>query len=193
MRLFNIVLILLAVSSSSIAQTTGTNSAIQQHEAVEKQKQSDRQEQALQSEAQKPNAKSSPIVVNTDAWGIDKNLRFDITNHLLAYSAILEPDQTLQGVKLTGLLNIAYYSVEKKTATGRSQSRFVFGLESPIVDFTEDIHFWAGLGGTLGDAKGFYFDAGLEYLPLSWFKLQAGMNYNSSTGVYPQLSAGFVW
>lgn len=192
MRIFGIVLVLLLTATSQ-AQTTGTNTNIHQHEAVEQQKQADRQEQARQAEALKPNASSSPTVVNTDAWGLDKNLSFDVTNHLLGYSTILEPDQTLQGVKLTGLVNVAYYAAEKKTATGRSQGRFVFGLEAPLIDLITDLRFWAGLGLTLGDAKGFYLDAGLEYQPLSWFKLQAGMNYNSSTGTYPQLSAGFVW
>jgi hypothetical protein len=186
--------ILLFFSIQSLAQFTGTQNSTHQHEATEQQKADDRIENANREQALKPNQKSTPTTVDTSKWGIDPNVQFEITNHLFGYSTIMESEQTLTGVKLTGLVNIAYYNIKKKEpTTERNKSRFVFGFETPMYDFTNRFHFWGGLGLTLGDAKGMYVDLGLEYQILSWFKVQGGFNYNSDGGTYPQASLGFVW
>lgn len=189
-----LILILIFSSSLSLAQFTGTQTSTHQHEATEQQKAADRIENANREQALKPNEKSKPTTVDTSKWGIDPNVQFQITNHLLGYSTIMESEQTLTGVKITGLVNFAYYNVKKKEATTeRSKARYVFGLESPLYDFTNRFHFWGGMGLTLGDARGLYVDLGLEYQILSWFKIQGGFNYNSDGGTYPQASLGFVW
>lgn len=192
MRAASLCTLFLFLNSQPLfAQSTGTNIPIQQQEAIQKQRESDRREEALRNDALAPNAKSTPTKVDVSTWGLS-DTKFEITNHLFGYSTIVQSDQTLQGVKLTGVMNLAYYQTEKKTETGRSQGRFVFGLEFPLIDLTNRINFWSGLGATLGDTKGLYLDAGLDYRIASWFKLQGGANYNSGEFA-PQVSLGFVW
>ena len=114
----------------------------------------------------------------------------------MGYSTISEAEQTLSGVKLTGLVNFAYYNVTKKNSTNtneRSKARYVFGIESPIEDLTSRIVLWGGLGATLGDARGLYLDLGLDFRVFSWFKIQGGANYNTIGSLSPQISLGFVW
>ena len=192
MKLFPAVILYL-ISCVGFAQTTGTNTMIQNQERIEQQRQKDAQERANTAEALKPNQKSAPTKVDTSSWGLDPNVTFEITNHLFGYSVIKEDNQTLQGVKITGIVNVAYYKAETLTDTGRSQGRFVFGFEFPTYDITNRIQLWTGLGGTLGDRKGFYLDVGIDYRLFSWFKFQAGANYNSAYGIAPQASVGFVW
>lgn len=181
-------------SLNSIAQTTGTNTAIHTQEKIENQKATDRNEQANTNNALQPNQKSAPTKIDTSSWGIS-DTKFEITNHLLGYSTILDNDKTLSGIKMTGIVNFAYYNVNEKdkAPNERSKSRYVFGVEFPMVELTNRITFWGGLGATLGDAKGFYIDAGLDFIAMSWFKIQGGANYNSDSGVSPQISLGFVW
>ncbi len=192
MKLFLAAIVLL-MSHSVFCQTTGTNTMIQNQEKIEQQRQKDAQERANTAEALKPNEKSAPTKVDTSSWGIDPNVTFEITNHLFGYSVIKEDNQTLQGVKITGIVNIAYYKAETLTDTGRSQGRFVFGFEFPTYDISNRLQLWTGLGATLGDRKAFYLDLGVDYRLFSWFKLQAGANYNSAYGIAPQASVGFVW
>lgn len=183
-------------SINSYAQFTGTNTPSHQHEATEQQKAADRIENAQREDALKPNSKSTPTKVDTSTWGLDPNLTFEITNHLFGYSTILESEQTLSGFKITGFMNFAYYNVKKKNSDNsneRSKSRYVFGIESPIVDLTNRLILWGGFGGTMGDAKGLYVDLGLDYILTSWFKIQGGVNYNSTGLISPQISLGFVW
>ncbi|MCK6600068.1 MAG: hypothetical protein L6Q37_17020 [Bdellovibrionaceae bacterium] len=180
----------------SLAQTTGTNTQIHRQEAIEKQKESDRKEEAVRSNALQPNQKSQPTKIDTSSWGLDPNITFEINNHLLGYSTILESEKTLSGFKITGLINFAYYNVTKKetpSASERSKARYVFGFETPIADLTSRIVLWSGFGGTLGDAKGLYVDLGLDFRIFSWFKAQGGMNYNSTGTFSPQISLGIVW
>jgi hypothetical protein len=181
-------------SLNSFAQTTGTNTAIHSQEKIENQKAADRNEQANTNNALQPNQKSAPTRIDTSSWGLS-DTKFEITNHLLGYSTILDDDRTLNGIKITGIVNFAYYNVTEKNQTPgeRSKSRYVFGVEFPMVELTNRITFWGGIGGSLGDAKGLYADLGLDFIALNWFKLQGGANYNSDTGVAPQLSLGFVW
>jgi hypothetical protein len=183
---------ILVFSNLAFAQFTGTNTAIQANEQVQQDKAKAQQE--INNAVITPNSPSAPTKVDTSSWGIDPNVSFDITNHLLGYSQIMEDDQTLKGVKLTGLVNIAYYSAEKKTATGRSKGRFVFGFEFPTYSLTNRFEVYTGLGATLGDRTALYADAGIDFRIFSWFKIQAGLNWNTGYGaVAPQISAGFVW
>lgn len=180
----------------SLAQTTGTNTQIHRQEAIEKQKEADRREEAVRNNALQPNQKSQPTKVDTSSWGLDPNVTFEINNHLLGYSTILESEKTLSGFKITGLINFAYYNVTKKdttTSTERSKARYVFGFETPIADLSSRMVLWSGLGGTLGDAKGLYVDLGLDFRFFSWLKIQGGMNYNSTGLLSPQISFGLVW
>jgi hypothetical protein len=181
--------------TKTLAQTTGTNTQIHAQEAVERQKAADRQESANTSNALKPNEKSAPTKVDTSTWGLDPNVRFEVTNHLLGYSTISESEQSLSGIKLTGLINFAYYNVKRNSNTSneRSKARYVFGFESPIQDLTQRITLWGGGGFTMGDARGLYLDLGLDLRIFSWFKIQGGMNYNSVGSISPQLSIGLVW
>ena len=179
-------------SSISMAQLTGTNTAIHQQEEVQKKIESNRQE--VNNASVPANSPSAPTKVDTSTWGIDSNVRFEITNHLFGYSMIKESEQTLQGVKITGLLNLAYYKAEKKSATGRSQGRLVFGFEFPVYEISNRFTAFSGLGLTLGDRKAFYADAGVDFRIFEWFKIQAGVNWNTSYGsIAPQVSAGLVW
>lgn len=183
-------------SIKTLAQTTGTNTQIHAQEAIEKQKAADRQESANTNNALNPNEKSKPTQIDTSTWGLDSNVTFEITNHLLGYSTITESEQTLNGLKMTGLVNFAYYNVNKKNSNSsneKSKARYVFGLEAPIADLTRRLTLWCGGGATLGDAKGLYLDLGLDFRILTWFKLQGGMNYNSVGSFSPQLSLGLVW
>lgn len=185
---------MVATNANAQAPTTGTNTMIQQQEAIEQRRAQDRQELNRAADASAPNAKSAPTKVDVSSWGIDPNVKFEITNHLLGYSTILEKDQTLQGLKITGLINFAYYNVKKKVEDGsRSKARYVFGFETPIYDLTNRTPLWAGIGATLGDTRSIYGDIGLDLILTSWFKLQGGINWNGETGFNPQISAGFVW
>jgi len=194
LKLLSAVMFLLCINS--FAQTTGTNTQIHTQEAVEKQKAADRQESANTNNALQPNEKSKPTKIDTSRWGLDPNVNFEITNHLLGYSTISETEQSLSGVKLTGLINFAYYNVNKKNSNNtneRSKARYVFGIESPIEELTSRIILWGGIGATLGDARGLYLDLGLDFRIFSWFKIQGGANYNTIGSLSPQISLGFVW
>lgn len=180
------------ISNVAFAQFTGTNTAIHTQEQVEKDRASAKQE--LNNAGTIPNSPSAPTKVDTSSWGIDSNVRFEITNHLLGYSQIVEDGQTLKGVKITGLVNLAYYSAEKKTATGRSKGRFVFGFEFPTYTLSNRFEVFTGLGATLGDHTALYADAGIDFRIFEWFKIQGGLNWNTGYGsIAPQISAGFVW
>lgn len=186
------LMLIFAILLTSVANAQNTN--IQQHEATERQKEADRNERANTAEALKPNEKYKPTQVDVGSWGIDPNAYIEITNHLLGYSTILENDQTLTGIKITGLVNLAWYNITKKSETqGRSKSRLVFGGEFPVYDITKRSLAWSGFGLTLGDVKSLYFDLGLEYRLANWFKIQGGVNYNMGVGINPQISLGLVW
>lgn len=191
-NLFSVFILFLSLNS--MAQTTGTNTAIQSHEKVENQKAADRKEQANTNNALQPNEKSKPTQVDVSSWGFS-DTKFEITNHLLGYSTILDDDRTLSGIKITGAVNFAYYNVTEKdkAPNERSKSRYVFGVEFPMIELTNRITFWSGIGLSLGDAKGLYLDLGLDFIALSWFKIQGGANYNSDSGISPQMSLGLVW
>ena len=141
----------------------------------------------------KPNDPYSPTKVDTKSWGLDENVSFEITNHLFGYSTIMDKDYTLQGVKLTGLVNLAFYSPDKENDGTRKKGRFVFGMEFPTFDITRRLGVYTGVGLTLGDTSSMYLDAGLDLLLTSWFKAQGGLNYNFSRGAATQLSIGFTW
>lgn len=189
---FYAFIILSLLSNLSFAQFTGTNTAIQTHEQVELEKAKNRQE--INNAGTTTNSPSTPTKVDTSSWGIDSNVTFEITNHHFGYSQIVEDDQTLKGVKITGLVNVAYYAAEKKTATGRSKGRFVFGFEFPTYTLSNRFEVFTGLGATLGDHTALYADAGIDFRVFSWFKIQGGLNWNTGYGsIAPQISAGFVW
>lgn len=184
--------IVLFISQSILAQMTGTNSPTHQQETLQKQIDSNRKD--VNSAGTSPNSPSNPTKVDVSSWGIDSQTQFEISNHLFGYSTIIESGQTLKGVKITGFVNVAFYNAETLTETGRSQGRLVFGLEIPIYNFTNRLGAWTGLGLTLGDRQGFYLDLGVDYRIMSWFKIQAGANWNSKYGgLAPQVSLGFVW
>lgn len=189
-KILTTIVVILLLSIQSHAQQ---KEYFSEQEKIQQRRESDRQEEALRKDALKPNEKYSPTKVDTSTWGIDKNLQFEITNHLLGYSTIIEPDNTLQGVKITGIMNFAYYNSNEKDKTGRSKARYVFGLEFPITEINRRIEFWGGIGATLGDHTAMYLDAGLDYRIASWFKIQGGVNYNTARGLHPQISLGFVW
>ncbi|MBL7543718.1 MAG: hypothetical protein JNL11_07865 [Bdellovibrionaceae bacterium] len=196
LKFFAAMIMILSIGFNSLAQTTGTNTQIHTHESIEKKKADDRQESANTSSALQPNQKSEPTRVDVSSWGLDQDLKFEITNHLLGYSTILETEQTLSGIKITGLVNFAYYNVTKKNLLNpneRSKGRYVFGIESPLMDLSRRFVFWGGIGATMGDAKGLYLDLGLDFRIFSWFKLQGGVNYHSTGNVCPQISVGLVW
>lgn len=188
MKFFFIFSVFLGVSSAS-----AQNLNIQKTEAIERQREADRREEANRAEALKPNEKYTPTTVDTSKWGLDPNLTFEITNHLLGYSTIVESDRTLTGVKITGLINFAYYNTTEKSATGRSKSRYVFGGEFPLEKLSSRWTLWGGLGLTMGDVMAAYGDLGLELYITSWFKIQGGGNLNSARGLNPQVSLGLVW
>lgn len=185
---------ILLTSLNSFAQTTGTNTQIHTQESIERQKAADRQERANTENALKPNERSLPTKVDVSSWGLS-DTKFDITNHLLGYSTILDSDKTLSGVKITGIINFAYYNITKKNAdpNERSKARYVFGFETPFVDLTSRIVLWGGLGGIMGDTKALYADLGLDFILFSWFKIQGGMNYTTTGSLAPQISLGLVW
>lgn len=180
--------------SNAQTPTTGTNKAIHQQEQIQRQKDADRAMDRLSDQVGKPNSPSTPTKVDTSTWGLDPDVKFEITNHLFGYSTLVESEQTLQGLKITGLVNLGFYSSSQKTATNRSQSRFVMGIEFPLFDITNRINAWSGVGLTLGDRRALYVDLGFDYRILNWLKVQAGANYNSDYGnVSPQVSIGYVW
>lgn len=82
---------------------------------------------------------------------------------------------------------------QKKMMGLEKKGRFAFGFESPFFNFTKSTAIFGGIGATLGDAKGLYLDAGFDWRVFEYFKLQAGMNYNSDGDAVPQLSAGLTW
>lgn len=183
---------LLLVHASCQAETTGTNTAIHQREQVLKDIESNRRETSQAGTT--ANTPSTPNRVDTSSWGMDSGTRYDITNHLLGYSVIMEEDQTLTGVKLTGVINAAYYKAETTTSTGRSEGRFVLGFEFPVYDISRRLEAFSGIGATFGDRTGLYLDVGVDFYLTSWAKIQAGVNMNTGYGgIAPQLSAGLTW
>lgn len=188
-----IVLLLLGSSLSLNAFADANNSQLTTREQLLQDSQNRQIELNRAEEASRPNERSTPPRVNVNSWGIDQDMTFEITNHLLGYSTVLESGNTLQGVKFTGFVNLAYYSPTEEKDGKRKKARFVFGVEAPVYDLSKRSGIFAGVGATLGDATGIYFDAGADYHLANWFKLQGGLNYNLATGLYPQLSLGFTW
>jgi len=139
-----------------------------------------------------PNQKSSQTQMPN--LNIDPDLSFQISNHLLGASTILEKDKTLTGVKLTGVLNLAYYNIKYKEEplSNKKKGRLVFGVELPFYDFKRGSAF-SGVGLSLGDSQGMYVDLGADYYLTSWFKVQGGLNWNSNIGINPMISLGFTW
>lgn len=146
-------------------------------------------------QATQPNSPSSPTQYKYDTSGIDSSVVFEINNHLLGYSVISNSDVSLSGIKVTGLMNVAYYSPSKEFDENGNETkgRFVFGFETPMIDITRQFAVFGGFGATLGDARGIYFDVGLDYRILRFLKAQAGFNYNTDGEFAPQLSAGLTW
>jgi hypothetical protein len=189
---FYAFVILLLLSNISFAQFTGTNTAIHAQEQVEQDRAKARQES--NNATITPNSPSSPTKVDTTNWGFTSTETYEITNHLLGYSQIMEDGRTLKGVKLTGILNIAYYSADKQLEAGRSKGRLVFGAEIPTYTISNRFEVFTGLGLSIGDYTALYVDAGVDFRLTSWFKIQGGLNWNTGYGsIAPQISAGFVW
>lgn len=189
---FYALTIFLLVSNLSFAQFTGTNTAIQAKEQIELDRAKATQES--NNATITPNSPSTPTKVDTSNWGFTSTETFEITNHILGYSQIMEDGRTLKGVKLTGVLNIAYYAADKQIEAGRSKGRLVFGVEFPTYTLSNRFEVFTGLGMTLGDHTSVYVDAGVDFKIFSWFKIQGGLNWNAGYGdIAPQITAGFVW
>ncbi len=176
-------------SSLALADANNSQLTVREQQVQDSQKLQNELKQAEQ--AAQPNQPSTKYNINTA--GIDPDVKFEITNHLFGYSTIMESDNTYSGIKLTGLVNIAYYNPSKNNDGEKKKGRFVFGFESPLVELFSRLALFGGIGATLGDARGLYVDLGLEYHLLSWFKAQAGVNYNSDAKTSPQVSVGFTW
>lgn len=174
----------------AMAGPNDSNLTTREQQVLDQQK--NREESARTSDALKPNERSSPTKVDVSSWGLS-DAQIAITNHLFGYSTIMDPDYTLQGVKITGLVNLGFYAPNKNNDGERKKGRFVFGMEFPTIDLTSrsDIFFGAGL--TMMDASSGYIDAGIEYHILSWFKAQAGVNYNFARKAAGQASLGLTW
>lgn len=186
MKFFTIITLFSSIAFSQVNMS--------EHEKVEQQKSKDRQEMRNTEEALKPNEKYNPTKFDTGSLNIDPNLQIEITNHLLGYSLIMEEDRTLNGVKLTGLMNVAYYNVtEKNESSTRKKGRLVFGLEFPVMEVSQRIGIFTGFGGTLGDATALYLDVGTDIYATSWFKIQGALNYTSGKGIGTMINAGFSW
>lgn len=141
-----------------------------------------------------PNSSSAPTRVNTDSWGLQSTGVFEITNHLVGYSTIVDKDYTFDGVKITGFFNVAYYSPRKENDGTRKRGRFVFGLEDQLLNISNRTAWFLGGGMTFGDHTALYVDTGLDFILLPWFKTQLGVNDNTGAGgVSPQVSLGFTW
>ena len=168
------------------------DSQLTTHEQNQQDIQKNRQE--IQNSGTQPNMKSAPTQVNVGSWGIDSTARFDITNHLFGYSTLIDKDTNYDGVKLTGFLNLGFYSPRDNNDGNKKKSRLVVGAEEPIWNFSNQLALFIGGGVVFGQSMGLYADTGLDFYILSWIKTQIGANYTTANGhVSPQLSLGFSW
>ncbi|HPI40933.1 MAG TPA: hypothetical protein PLJ21_09015 [Pseudobdellovibrionaceae bacterium] len=141
----------------------------------------------------KPNDPSTPTQFQYNTNNIDPNVSFEINNHLFGYSTIITDNNTFTGIKVTGILNIAYYTPTKENDGTRKTGRFAFGYESPIWEISRPFAIFGGFGATLGDSRGIYVDVGFDYRLFQFLKAQAGFNYNTDGKISPQISIGLTW
>jgi len=168
------------------------DSQLTTHEQNQLDIQKNRQE--IQNSNVQPNTKSAPTTIDISRWGLNSTTQYEITNHLFGYSMLVDKDTDYDGVKLTGFLNLGFYSPRKNNDGSKKKSRLVMGLEEPVWKINSQLAVFTGGGLVFGNAMGLYLDFGLDFYLLSWFKTQIGANYTSANGhVSPQMSLGFSW
>lgn len=193
MKFLSVVTLVFALLGFQNSAFAGPNDS-QLTEREQTQQDIEKNRQEVQNAGTPKNSSSTPTKINVDSWGIDSTARFDITNHLFGYSTLLDQDTAFDGVKLTGFINLGFYSPRKNNDGTRKKGRIVMGFEEPVWDITSRAALFLGGGATFGDHTGLYLDTGFDFHLLSWAKAQAGLNYATGSGhVSPQLSIGFTW
>lgn len=178
-----LLFILISISLNAHAQVD-----MSEKEKIEQQRNENLKQDALKNEALKPNTKTTSQATYTIE---DTGANFEVDHSALGYSYISESDNQLEGVKFSGAFSVAIYNEKKKD----KHVRIMAGVELPIENdfFPNRLVPFGGGGFQFGAGFSLYANLGLDYRILKWFKLQAGLNFDSSHNLGTIIGAALTW
>lgn len=176
--------ILVLFSTPALAQVD-----MSQKEQIEKQREQNRQQDALRDSAVAPNAPSAPpapVVAH-----VDSDANFEVDHSALGYSMIFEGDNPLAGFKFSGAFTAGFYQEQKRDMN----YRIIGGVELPLdieLPFRRAVPF-AGGGVQVGSKTTVYVTAGIDFRFVDWFKLQVGAHYGIGKDFGAVAGAALTW
>lgn len=162
---------------------------LSEKEKIEQQRESNRKADALRDDAVKPNEKwkaQQPIQAHTDSTAT-----FSVDHSSFGYSVQTEKDNVVTGIKFSGAFSAGFFKEQKKD----QNYRLLAGVELPIdaeLPLRNLVPF-AGGGFQFGSGLSLYGNIGLDYRIQEWFKIQLGVNYDTSHMLGSILGLGLTW
>lgn len=104
-RIITVVLILFSVATHAQVDMS-------QKEQLEKQRETDRKQDALRDSALAPNEK--PLTTTPVKFDTDSGATFDVDHSSLGYTMLLEKDNVAHGIKFSGAFTVAILNEQKQ-------------------------------------------------------------------------------